>query len=175
MEELAHPPRHLALRPTGEALLGERGEHQVGDRCGLANRLDLGRLLHRTQPLDETLHLHGLDATLLQGLVAHDGEDVRLDPDRAAGETRREIGDHGPRRLLEANAFDGLRLLGVAEVREERRVAVGGDEQRGVRAREPGEIADVDPARHEQRLVEKRGEAFDPAHPRPARNAIAVR
>ena len=116
-----------------------------------------------------------LDATVLQRLVARDGEDVRLDPDRAAGEPRREVADHGARRLLEADPVEGLRLLGVAKVREERRLAVGGDEQRGVRAREPGEVADVDPARDEERLVEERREALDPGQLWPARNAIAVR
>ncbi len=175
MEELVYAPRQLPLRPAGETLLGERGEHPVGDRGGLARRLDLGGLLHRPQPLDETLPWHGLDPAFRQRLVTCDREDVRLDSDRPAGEPRGEIGDHRTRRLLETDPIEGLRLLRVAEVREERRLSVRVDEQGGIRAREPGQVADVDATRHEQRLVEERGELLDPAQLRPARNAIAVR
>ena len=107
--------------------------------------------------------------------MARDGEDMCFDRDRPAREPGREVGDHGARRLLEADPVEGLRLLCVAEVGEERRVPAGVDEQGGVRAREPGEVADVDPARDEERFVEERGEPLDPAQPWPARNAIAVR
>ena len=107
--------------------------------------------------------------------MARDGEDMCFDRDRPAREPGREVGDHGARRLFEADPVEGLRLLRVAEVREERRVAAGVDEQGGVRAREPGEVADVDPARDEERFVEERGEPLDAAQLWPARNAIAVR
>jgi len=49
------------------------------------------------------------------------------------------------------------------------------DEDGRVRAGEAGEIANVDTARDEQRLVEQSSEALDAAHRLLARNSIAVR
>ena len=81
----------------------------------------------------------------------------------------------GARRRLEANAFESARLLRVAEVGVEDRLPVRIDEDGGVRAREPGQVADVDAAGDEQRLLEERGQPFEATHRCSARNAIAVR
>jgi hypothetical protein len=174
MEQLANAPGELPLGATNEALLGERAEDGVRDRRRLPDRLELTRLLDRPQPLHEAGLRHGLHPALLERLVRGDGEDVRLDADRAAGEARREVADDRAGGPLEADV-ERARPLRVAEVRVERRVSVRLHEDGRVRAREPGEVADVDQARDEERLVEERGEPLDPAHRLSARNSSASR
>ena len=139
-------------------------EDLVRDRSRLPDRRDLPRFLDRAQALDESRLRHGVDTALPQLLVRGDGDDVGLDPDRPARQPRREVADHGARGLLEADALERAGLLRVAEVGEERRLAVGLDEHGRVRALETDQIADVDAARDEQRLVQQRGEPLDPAH-----------
>ena len=174
MEELADAPGQLDLGAAGEALLGERTEDGVGDPRGLAQQLELARLLHRAQPLDEPGPGDGLDAAALQRLQRGHRHHVRLDPDRPSGEPRREVADDGAGRPLEPHALDRARPARVAEVREERGLAVGLHEHGSVRARKPGQIEDVDAARDEQRLLEQRGESLEPAHLR-IRNSRASR
>ena len=134
---------------------------RVGDRRGGAHGLELGGLLDRAQPLDEAGARNGLDAAFAQRLVACDGEDVRLDADGLPGEARGEVAEDRARGLLEAHAVERTCFLGVAEVRVQRRLAVRSDEHGRVGAREPGQVADVDDARDEQRLVEEGGEPLD--------------
>ena len=164
VEELAHAPRELDLGSADEALLAERAVNLVGDRSRLTQALELRRLLDRAQSLDEAGGRLGRDAAVAQRVERGDAERVGLDSDRLAREPRRQVADHRPRGLLEANPFDRARPLRVAEVGEERRLAVRLDEHSGVRAREPGQVAHIDAARDEQWHLEERGQPLDPTH-----------
>ena len=134
VEELAHAPRELALGAADELLLGERSKTR--SEIAAASRIVAisAGLLDRAQALDEPGLGDGLDAAVAQLLVRGDGDDVRLDPDRPAREPRREVADDRARGLLEADAVERARLLRVAEVGEERRLAVRLDEHGRVRA-----------------------------------------
>ncbi len=123
-------------------------------------RLELALVLDRAQLLDEALTRHELDPALPQLLGERPREDVRLEAE-AAREVLGEPPDQRALRLHRLDTLDGPCRLDVAEVGEEAH-PVGLDEQRGVRAVEAGQVADVDEIRDQQRLLEELAQPFDP-------------
>jgi len=103
-----------------------------------------------------------LEAAGAQDLPRGIADRVGLEADRAV-EQLGQRADERALRLDELDALDCPRGLGVAEVGEEPH-ALGLDEQRGVRAGEADEVAHVDAVGDEQRLLEARAQAVDPAH-----------
>ena len=161
---LLEPPLELGLGPADERLLRELRVDLVGDRRSPAQKLELARLLDGAQPFDDACRRDDLHAARAERVGIGEGEVARLDRDAAAREQLGERRQDLPRRPLERDAFDRARRLGIAEVRVERRVPRGVDEHRRVRAREPGQVADVDEVRDEQRLLEPSRQPFDPVH-----------
>ncbi len=154
-------PRDVALAPADERHLAhEPLEHPVRDRAGAPEGLELALVLDRAQLLDEPLARNEVDPAPAQLLRERPGEDIRLEAD-ASAELLREPADQGALRLHRLDALDGSRLLDVAEVGEEPR-ALRFDEQRDVRAVEPGEVEDVDRVRDQKRLLEEGAQPCDP-------------
>jgi hypothetical protein len=86
--------------------------------------------------------------------VARIGQVVRLEAD-ATRQPLGEIGEEGTLGLGELDAIDRSPGLGVAEVAEEpQALRLGLNQERDVRALEADEVADVDGARDEQRLLQ---------------------
>ena len=94
MERLLDPPSELGLRAAGEPLLGETGEHLVGDRACAPDRLDLARLLDPAEILDGTVgdvsdlaaERDEVDACGAQPTIGVVRDVRRLDGDAPAGE-----------------------------------------------------------------------------------------
>ena len=174
---LLEPPRHLRLGAPHEGLLGELGVHAVGDRARAAHRVELDRLLHGSEPLDEPRRGHELDATGAQDVGRGDRHVRGLDPDAPPGQELGEGRHDGARSPLERHAVDLRGRLRVAEVRIERRLSRRVDEDRGVRALEAREVPHVDEPGDEQRLVQTGRQALDTTHPslRSASSASARR
>ena len=167
------PPHELALRAAAEALPGERAEDLVRERPRAAHDLDLLLVLHRPQRLDETRRWHGVDAGFDQSAVPGIRQMRLLEPDSPSGEQLADLGEEVSRGLDEGHALDLAPPCRVAEVRVERCRRVRLDENRSIRALEPGQVADVrltaeDVRRpgDEQRLFEERRESLDPRHAR---------
>jgi hypothetical protein len=157
VEELGHPPDQLLLRPPAELLLGQALVHAVRDSGGLTDGVELARLLHRTQRLDETAARHQAHARLAEDLVARVADRVRLEPDRV-GDPAGEVAVDEALGLLDLNPCELPCPLGVAEVGEEPD-AVLLHQKRGVRALEARQVQDVRRRGDEQRLLEQRPEA----------------
>src|SRR5947207_635066 len=133
--------------------------------CGRAPEgLELAVVLDHAELLDEALTRHELDASLPQLLGERPREDVGLEAE-AAREVLTEPADQRPLRLHGLDAVDAPRSLDVAEVGEEAH-PVRLNEERGVRAVEAGQVADVDEIRDQQRLLEELAQPFDPASQR---------
>ena len=174
---LLEPPRELGLGATDERLPAELLVHLVGDRGGAPERLQLAGLLHRAERLDRPARRDELDAARPQRLRVGERQVPRLDRDPPAREQLGERRHDVPRRPVERDAVDRARRLRVAKVRVERRLACRVDEHGRVRAREAGQVAHVDEARDEQRVVELPGESLDSRHVslRAARSSSARR
>ena len=159
-EERVEPPGELALRPAREPLLREPLVRLARDRSGRADRIELVLVLDRAQRFDEPAPGHELQAVGGEGLVLRVGDHVRLEAD-AARDVLADVGpDHAPG-LDELDSLDGAAGLRVAEVAEQQR-PLRLDHERGVRAREPDEVADVRPARDEQGLFQRGPQPIDP-------------
>jgi hypothetical protein len=159
VEELRKRPGDVPFRAPDEPLLGEPLERAVGDRARTPKRVELVLVLDCAQPLDETAARHRLDRTRLERLPARVRHVVGLEAD-PAGEPVCEIPQQRARRLLELDAGDCARRLGIAKVGEEPH-AVRLDQQRGVRALEAGQVAHAYGVRYEQRLLERRAQPLD--------------
>ena len=127
--------------------------------------LQLARVLHRAERFDGAGPGDDVDATVPQKIRVGEAQVRRLDADPPAREPLGECRQDRARRLLERHAVDVARRLCVAEVGVEGRLPRGIDEDRRVRADEAGQVADVDEARDEERLVQAAREALDPRHP----------
>ena len=164
MPGLLEPPRELRLGAPHEALAAELLVDTVGDRGRATQRVELAGLLDRAQGLDEPGRRHELDAAGAERVGVGERDVPRLDGDPAAREPLRQRRDDVPWRLLERHVRNRARGVRVAEVRVERRVARGIDEQCGIGALEPREVPHVDEPGDEQRVVQRRCEALDPIH-----------
>ena len=174
VEELVQAPRELALRASGEALLGKTRVCLARQRRGPTNGLELSVVLDRPQLLDETAARHELNAAARERLPAAVGQVLGLEADSAFQQlAERRV--EGPLRLDELHSLDRAAELRVTEVAEEPYL-VGLDHERRVRALEADEVADVDEIRDEQRLFQARLEALDAGHAGcSARNSKASR
>src|SRR5581483_10886868 len=101
--------------------------------------------------LDEAAPGDELDARRGQQRVPLVRQRARLEAE-AAGEELGELSVDVAAGLDELDAVELARAGGVAEVGVEAG-ASGVDDERGVRAREPRQVADVDQVRDEQRLL----------------------
>ncbi len=167
----ARPTRRARARCDREPLFGERCEDLVGERTGAAHGRELGVVLHRADRLDESRGRDGVDARLLQQPIPDVRQVGLLERDAAPGDVLGDADEEVALRLDEVDAFDLAPARRVAEVREQRRRRIRLDEERSVRAVEPGQVAHVRlPAEHvrragdEQRLLEERREPLDPRH-----------
>ena len=158
------PPRDVALGPACEAFLRKPLEHPVGERARAADRLDLTGVLDRAEGFDEAAGRHDVHAAGAQRLPLHDRQRRRLDADAPPRQELRELADDVSPGLRERDSFDHLCPPGVPRVGVEGRLAARLDDERRVRAVETDEIADVDPGRHEERLLKARGEPLEPRH-----------
>jgi hypothetical protein len=152
VEKLRHPPDELSLGATRESLLDEQLVRPIRHLRRAPDRVELRRLLDDAQRLDDAALRHELDAAAAKELVVGVGQRVCLEGD-AAREALGEIGVDVPPRLLELDALDRARPLGVPEVGEEPR-ALRLDEQRRVRAFEAGQIENIDGSGDEERLLD---------------------
>ena len=159
MEELLDRPRNVPLRSPAEALGGEPLEHAVSDLAGLLDRRQLAFVFDGAQALDERAPRNRLDAVRGEGGMARVADEVGLEADRA-GELRGQVLQDRALRLLELDAVDRTGGFGVAKVGEQPHTLLV-DEQRGVRAREPGEVEDVRRIGDKQWLLERRAQALD--------------
>jgi hypothetical protein len=136
--------------------IGEDGrERGIGDGARRPQRSDLGVVLDRSQAFDDSAVRHECEAVGLglEPIESGDRDVVGLDADP---------GDLLPSRPADQVRPDGAgvdrvdvghltgRLGEVAPVSGEHRTAVPGDEGRGVRPGEPGEVADVEQIRDQQ-------------------------
>ncbi len=162
-----HHTRSRSVRPVKRSC---DSASKISSESAPARRMiSISRVvLDRAQRLDESSDRDGVDARVDERPVAGIGKVRLLEADAPSREALADRGQQAPRGLDERDAGDLAPALRVAEVREERRRPVRLDEQRGVRAREPREVADVRlPAedvrrpRDEQRLVEERGKPLD--------------
>ena len=128
----------------------------VGELIG--HRVELTVVLDRTQGLDEPALRDELETARRKGLVLRVGRRIGLEAD-PAGKPLGEVGEEVALRLDELGVLDGAARCGVAEVAEQAG-AVRLDEQRGVRARETDEVADVRAVRDEERLLERPPQAL---------------
>ena len=174
MEELHEIPRDLALGAADERHLDQPLEDAIRDRARAAQRVELARVLHGAQLLDDAVGRDRLERALLQQLVVRVRHRGRLEAD-AAGERLGELADHVALRLHGLRLLDGTRGLEIAEVGEEPD-AVALDEERAVRAVEADEVDDVHRVRDEERLLELAlqaceavGHAFSFRYSRPRR------
>jgi hypothetical protein len=172
-QDQLHPPRELALGAADDRLGREALVRTRRDRGRLADGVQLAGLLHRAQALHEPAARHELGVPRGErrpGVVGH----VRgLEPD-APFEELRDVADERTRGLRDLEPVECAGPLGVAEVGEEAHT-LRLDERGGVRAREAGQVADVDEARDEQRLLEQRLQALDAGHEPRTRNSSASR
>src|SRR5439155_8845776 len=173
VEELLHPPRELALGPPDERLARNALEGPARDRRGPSDRVELGLVLHGTEPLDEAAPRDEVDAGRAEELVARIREVLPLEAD-AAGEEAGEPGVERALRLDELDPLDGAPGHGVAEVGEEPD-ALSIDDERGVCALEAAQVADVRRLGDEERLLQSRLQPFDAVAHRPTRNSSASR
>ena len=178
VQQLAQPPRDLALAAPDPRLGGQRLETAVGDAARALKLRDLLVLLDRPQLLDEAARRHEVARALGERLPLCVGQDVGLE----LHALRQPLGDVAHQRALRQDgldSLDGARRLDVAKVRVEGRPAVRLDDQRGIRAVEPRQVQDVRQVGDEQRRVETGRQRSQPcAHAAtscPARNSSASR
>ena len=170
---LAH--RELELErelPFGDAV-GQAGQQRlervVGDRTRPADAVDLTRILHPAQVLDQRAGRHELHPRERrdEAPVLRPGNALILQAEPSAGRDHRGergvLGGGGEPDLDADVGVDAgraellLRLLGVAAVGDEQRV-VGRDEEHRGRAGEAGEVPDVGQLGHEERVEMLGGE-----------------
>ncbi len=175
MQELLHPPGEVGLGlPDEVAFVDEALERDVRDLRRPADRIQLVLVLDDAQLFDEAVAGNRVDSSSVQPRVALVRERRALEAD-AAGEQLREGLVEVALRLDELGAFDGAGAFRVPEVGEQLD-ALGLDEQGRVRAREPGEVADVRRVGDEQRLLELGPQTVDAVvHELSARNVSASR
>ena len=154
VHELGHPPDEITLRAADEGLLGQPCERLGEDRRRAPHRGQLGAVLHLAQLLDEPAASHELDPGCRKRLVAPVRQRLRLEADPTR-QPIRQVAVEVAARLDRLDAADRPCAVRVPEVREELN-AVALDEQRGIRAVEAAEIADVHRVRDEERLLDGR-------------------
>ncbi len=160
VHQRAQPPRELALGVADPGLGRERLEGVVGSPGGAADLLDLALVLHRPQALDDARRRHELELARTKHLDLRVRQRVGLEGEPPL-EPPGQIARQRPLCELDLDAGHPLGVLDVAEVGVEPRLPAGLDEERGVRALEPGQVADVDQVRDEQPLVEARTERVE--------------
>ena len=173
MQERLEPPGELALGPADEpAFVGEPLEGDVRDVRRAPDRRELLIVLDDTELLDEPVPGDRLDSAGVQPRVALEAQRRGLEADRP----REQLGERLEEIALgldELGALDGAGALGVAVVGEELHALLV-DEQRRVRARQPGEVANVCRVGDEKRLLELGAQLLDPVvHERSASQASA--
>ncbi len=176
-------PHELLLGLADEPVVGERLVHVADDRRRAADRVELGRLLRRTDLRDDGGRGLELDPGGLERLVRRDVHVVGLEGDVEAAELAQARADPAEDVALGLEDLDSLQAARGREVavvgREHRRVAR--EEHGGVRALEPGQVVDVRRRGDEERLdpehVELGAELFaaDLAHADSARWTSASR
>ena len=154
VHELRHPPDEIALRAADERLLGQPRERLGEDRRRASHGRQLRAVLHLAQLLDEPAAGYELDPTGRKRLVARVRERLRLETD-ATRQPLRQVAEEVAARLDRLDVPDRPGTVRVSEVREELD-AVALDEQRGIRAVETAEIANVHGVRDEERLLDRR-------------------
>ena len=172
VQQLPQPPGDLALAPPDPGLGRQRLEGAVG-RTGCAGDLrNLVLVLDRSERLHHTGHRHEIEAAGAEHLDLRERHDVRLEGDLAL-EPLRQVEHHRPPGQHRVDPEKLLGSLDVAEVREQLDRPLRVDQQCRVRRVEPGQVTDVDEARDEEPLAQRRAEPVETgggvAHIRSAR------
>ncbi len=147
-------PDELLLRLADEPVVGESLEGAADDRCGVPDRVQLGRLLGRTDACDDARGRMQLDGVASEVGQRGDGDVVGLEGELERPElakTRAEPHVHVALRLQHLDVLEGARGVEVAVVGGEQR-SVACDDDRGVRALQPGQVVDVRRVRDEEAL-----------------------
>jgi hypothetical protein len=174
VKELLHAPGEIALGAADEALAPEAVEGLVRDLGRAANGLELIVVLDHAERLDDSVRRDRLDTAGIQPRVPFVRDGGRLEADLAAelvGEALEQV-------ALRLDDLDPVELVGALQIAEvgEQANAVGLDEERGVRAGETGQVADVDGIGDEERALERLAQPGDPvAHRLFTRNSSASR
>ena len=150
------PPRQSALGECAQRLVDDRG--RAGDALDLALLLDHPQILHQPARRHE---LHSLGNQLGQPPVRLYRQVLVVEADA----TRQRRGGVAEQVLLAAHPLErrrhlGLGLVEVAEVGYEGPLGPRADERDAVRAREPGQVTQVDQVRHQQRVELALGHAL---------------
>ncbi len=173
VEELFQAPSKILLGPVHERFLRQPRECFARDRAGAADQLELSFVLDRPELLDQPSARNELDPAGHERLVRGVRDRVGLEGD-PAGEPLGQVGEQGAFGDGELDPFDPARRLRIAEVAEEPHVA-GLDEDGGVRALEPGQVADVRRRGDEEWLLEQVTKTVDSIGHLFTRNSSASR
>src|SRR5262249_9767225 len=153
VQQLLEAPRELALGAADDVpLVGEPLERGVRDLGRLADGVELALVLDRAELLDEPVARNWLDPAGVEARVTLEADPGRVEADLAR-ELLRERLEEVALRVDELDAFDLAGGLCVAEVGVEPD-AIGLDDERGIRAHETAEVANVGRVRDEERFLE---------------------
>jgi hypothetical protein len=163
------PPGNVRLRGPDHALAGEAREDRVDDLRGASDRFELGRLLDRAQHHRHGRDRHELDSRREQVGVPRDRDVVGLEGDRRVRESSELRRDSGQEVALDDLGLDlldrpgGFRIAPVGHQHD----ALAFHEHKGIRALEPGQVADVHRVGDEERCdiepLHLCAQALDPA------------
>ena len=176
-----HHASSRSLRPLNRSCAS--AANTSSDSALARHARDLVVILDRAERLHETGDRNRVDPRIRERAEERVREMLLLDQDPPSAQELADRGNEAARGFDDLGAVERPCTIRIAEVRVQRRRAVGLDEYGRIRAVQPGQVADVRlPAEDvrrpgdEQRLLEQRGESFDSGHSCPAtRNSIASR
>ena len=173
MHERREAEREVSLGAPHEALLGQSCVGLVRDVGRAADEVELVLGLDRSQALDLAAARDEVDSGVPQHLPVRVRQVSALEPEPPV-DVRRDATDQRALDLDELDPFDPSAGLGVPEVGKEH-CAFAVDEERGVRATEPGQVEDVHRHRDEQWLLDLPAQVVDSVHVVSIRYARASR
>ena len=147
------------MRPTNGSS-ASRAKASLVISAGAANQRELVLVLDGAQRLDHAAPRDELEPAGLERLVGGVGHGVRLEGE-PAGKLLGQPAVQVPLRDRELDVRHALAGLRIAEVAEEPSAARL-DQQRRVRAVEPGQVADVDRGGDEERLLDPLLQLLEP-------------
>jgi hypothetical protein len=154
VQRLLKPPGNVPLGTPRERFLCEPLVHRVRDSRSAADLVELGRLLHGAQLLDDPIRRDQVETRAREGRMPSNREVVGLEGHR----TLREAGQRGGNTRCELavdqhrlDAFDLAGRTDVAPIREEDDLLVLHEHKR-VRALKAAQIADIHRVRDEEAL-----------------------
>jgi hypothetical protein len=158
----------IVFTATDEALLGQTLEDHFEHIGGVAGGRDLGRALGSPELLDDSLRRHELECGRCLSPQSFDHRErechgLEADPlasARVLGQATNQPAQDVPLENVRLDVHEGLDRFGIAKVRHQDD-PVRRQHDDAVGSAEPGQVADVEEIRHDQRIDSGTGQGGD--------------